>query len=35
MVGSSLAVGQMSGNIAAFIMPISFATLILIVRKLL
>ena len=33
MVGSSLTVGQMSGNIAAFIMPISFATLILIVRK--
>ena len=33
MVGSTLTVGQMSGNIAAFIMPISFATLILIVRK--
>ena len=33
MVGSSLTIGQMSGNIAAFIMPISFATLILIVRK--
>ena len=33
MVGSSLSPGQMSGNIAAFIMPISFATLILVVRK--
>ena len=33
MVGSSLSQGQMSGNIAAFIMPISFATLILVVRK--
>ena len=33
MVGSSLSAGQMSGNIAAFIMPISFATLILVVRK--
>ena len=33
MVRSSLAPGQMSGNIAAFIMPISFATLILVVRK--
>ena len=33
MVGNSLSVGQMSGNIAAFFMPISFATLILIVRK--
>ena len=33
MVGSSLSPGQMSGNIAAFIMPISFAILILIIRK--
>ena len=33
MVGSSLSLGQMTGNIAAFIMPISFAILILIVRK--
>ena len=33
MVGNSLSSGQMTGNIAAFIMPISFATLILIVRK--
>ena len=33
MVGNSLSPGQMTGNIAAFIMPISFATLILIVRK--
>ena len=33
MVGSSLSPGQMSGNIAAFIMPISFSTLILVVRK--
>ena len=33
MVGTSLSPGQMSGNIAAFIMPISFAILILIVRK--
>ena len=33
MVGNSLSPGQLSGNIAAFIMPISFATLILIVRK--
>jgi len=33
MVGSSLSPGEMSGNIAAFIMPISFATLILVVRK--
>ena len=33
MIGSSLSPGQMSGNIAAFIMPISFATLILVVRK--
>ena len=33
MVGNSLSPGQMTGNIAAFIMPISFAFLILIVRK--
>ena len=33
MVGSSLTSGQMSGNIAAFIMPVSFAILILIIRK--
>ena len=33
MVGNTLAPGQLQGNIVAFIMPISFATLILIVRK--
>ena len=33
MVGSSLSPGQIQGNLAAFIMPISFAILILIVRK--
>ena len=33
MVGTSLTSGQMVGNIAAFIMPISFAVLILVVRK--
>ena len=33
MIGSDLEPGQMSGNFAAFIMPISFAILILIVRK--
>ena len=33
MVGNSLSLGQMVGNIAAFIMPISFAILILVVRK--
>ena len=33
MVGSDLEPGQMSGNIAAFIMPVSFAILILIIRK--
>ena len=33
MLGNSLSAGQMSGNLAAFIMPISFAILILIVRK--
>ena len=33
MVGSSLSPGQLSGNLVAFIMPISFAVLIVIVRK--
>ena len=33
MLGGSLATGQMLGNIAAFVMPISFAVLILTVRK--
>ena len=33
MVGSSLSPGQMQGNIIAFVMPISFAVLILTVRK--
>ena len=33
MVGSDLSTGQMSGNLAAFVMPISFALLILIIRK--
>ena len=33
MIGSSLSPGEMTGNLAAFIMPISFAILILIVRK--
>ena len=33
MVGSSLSPGEMIGNLAAFIMPISFAFLILIIRK--
>jgi drug/metabolite transporter (DMT)-like permease len=33
MVGSSLSPGQMQGNIVAFIMPISFAVLILTIRK--
>ncbi len=33
MLGNSLTPGQMTGNLVAFIMPISFATLILIVRK--
>jgi drug/metabolite transporter (DMT)-like permease len=33
MVGNSLSPGQMSGNMVAFIMPLSFATLVLIVRK--
>ena len=33
MLGGSLTAGQTMGNIAAFLMPISFAVLILIVRK--
>ena len=33
MLGSSLSTGDMIGNIGAFTMPISFATLILVVRK--
>ncbi len=33
MVGNSISQGQMYGNIAAFIMPISFAVLILVIRK--
>ena len=33
MLGGSLTTGQMLGNIAAFVMPLSFAVLILIVRK--
>ena len=33
MVGKTLSQGQMLGNIVAFIMPISFAVLILVVRK--
>ena len=33
MIGSSLSPGQMTGNLAAFIMPISFAILILVIRK--
>ena len=33
MVGNSLSPGEMSGNIVAFIMPSSFAVLIIIVRK--
>ncbi len=33
MVGSSLSLGQLSGNLVAFIMPSSFAVLIVIVRK--
>ena len=33
MLGSSLTPGQMIGNIAAFVMPISFAVLILTIRK--
>ena len=33
MLGGSISPGQMTGNLVAFIMPISFAILILIVRK--
>ena len=33
MVGNSLSPGEMSGNLAAFSMPITFAILIIIVRK--
>ena len=33
MVGKSLSPGEMSGNIAAFSMPITFAILIMLVRK--
>ena len=33
MLGGSISPGQMTGNIIAFLMPISFAILILIVRK--
>jgi drug/metabolite transporter (DMT)-like permease len=33
MVGKSLSPGEMSGNLAAFAMPITFAVLIMIVRK--
>ena len=33
MVGNSLSPGELSGNLAAFIMPITFAILIMIVRK--
>ena len=33
MVGNSLSPGQMAGNTIAFLMPISFAILILVVRK--
>ena len=33
MVGNSLSPGEISGNLAAFSMPITFATLIIIVRK--
>ena len=33
MVGNSLSGGQMIGNLAAFLMPISFAVLILVIRK--
>ena len=33
MIGTSLSPGQMTGNFAAFIMPISFAILILVIRK--
>ena len=33
MVGNSLSLGQLSGNIVAFVMPSSFAVLIIIIRK--
>ena len=33
MVGNSLTPGELSGNLAAFTMPITFAVLIIIVRK--
>ena len=33
MVGSSLSPGELTGNIVAFVMPVSFAILIIIVRK--
>jgi drug/metabolite transporter (DMT)-like permease len=33
MVGNTLSPGQMLGNVVAFIMPISFAALILVIRK--
>ena len=33
MLGNSLSPGQLSGNMVAFIMPVAFSTLILIVRK--
>ena len=33
MIGNSLTPGELSGNLAAFTMPISFAVLIMIVRK--
>ena len=33
MVGNSLSPGQMTGNIVAFILPISFAVLIIVIRK--
>ncbi len=33
MVGNSLSLGELSGNLAAFTMPITFAVLIMIVRK--
>ena len=33
MVGNSLSPGELSGNLAAFTMPITFAVLIMIVRK--
>ena len=33
MVGNSLSPGEMSGNLAAFTMPITFAVLIMIVRR--